>query len=199
MKPNKTLLDTLLEVQALDRVSRAGYALRGVGNPESVSEHSWHVTFLVWVLGAETEDLDLGHAIELALVHDVAEVRTGDLPMVAGRYFPEGAKHRAEEAAAVEITAPLGDRVTTLLAEFNGAQTREARFVKACDKLQLMIKVARYESWGAGGLAEFWDNPDNFPVDEFASINQVRRELKARFRLARSLNDDVEGSAHQRS
>ena len=50
MKSNQTLLDTLLELQGLDRVPRTGYALRGVDNPESVSEHSWHVTFLAWTL-----------------------------------------------------------------------------------------------------------------------------------------------------
>ena len=26
-----------------------------------------------------------------------------------------------------------------------------------------MLKVAVYESWGTGALAEFWENPDNFP------------------------------------
>ena len=181
MKPNQTLLDTLLELQALDRTPRSGYALRGVDSPESVSEHAWHVSFLVWALGDEEPGLDLAHAIEIALVHDLAEVRTGDLPMTANRYLPEGAKHAAETAAARELTAPLGERAVALLEEFNRAQTREARFVKACDKLQLMIKVARYESWGAGGLAGFWDNPDNFPVDEFDAVNRLRRELRERF------------------
>jgi len=181
MKSNETLLETLFELQGLDRVRRTGYALRGIDDPESISEHSWHVTFLVWALGIETPDLDLAHAIEVALVHDVAEIRTGDIPMPAGRYFPEGAKDAAEDAAIRELTAPMGERVAELLEEFNRAETREARFVKACDKLQLMIKVAKYESWGAGGLSEFWSNPNNFPVDEFESINRVRRQLKERF------------------
>lgn len=182
MKTNHELLDVFRELQVLDRVGRAGYVLRGISDPESVSEHSWHVTFLVWALGAQTQDLDLGHAIELALTHDLAEVRTGDLPMVAGRYFPSGAKHEAETQAVAELTAPLGKRAVELLEEFNSAETREARFVKACDKLQLMIKVSVYESWGAGGLAEFWANPDNFASDEFAPIARIQSELKNRFR-----------------
>lgn len=182
MEPNPTLLDTLLELQGLDRVQRAGYALRGVDRPESVAEHTFHVAFLVWALGVETPNLDLAHTIEIALAHDVAEVRIGDLPMPAGRYLPEGAKNGAEELATRELTAPLGERVVELVEEFNRAETREARFVKACDKLQMMIKVARYQSWGEKGLAVFWDNPANFPVDEFESVNELRRELKERFR-----------------
>ena len=48
MKQNSTLLETLLELQHLDRVPRMGFVLRGVADPESVSEHLWHVTMLVW-------------------------------------------------------------------------------------------------------------------------------------------------------
>jgi len=43
MGPNSDLLDLLLEVQNLDRIPRLGYLLSGVSDPESVSEHTWHV------------------------------------------------------------------------------------------------------------------------------------------------------------
>jgi putative hydrolases of HD superfamily len=180
MRPNDTLLDTLLEMQVLDRVPRSGWTLRGVPDAESVAEHGFHVAFLVWALAGEVPDLDRGRAVELALVHDVAEVRFGDLPATAGHYLPAGAKHAAEVEAAGDLLAPLGSRATALYAEYDAKQSREARFVAACDKLQLMIKVARYESWGARGLAEFWDNPGNFPSDEFPPVRRVFDELRQR-------------------
>ena len=62
-----------------------------------------------------------------------------------------------------DVLAPLPARAPGLFAEYLAAATPEARLVKACDKLQLMLKVAVYERWGESGLAEFWDNPDNFP------------------------------------
>jgi len=180
MRPNETLLDLLFELQILDRVPRSGYVLRGVDSPESVSEHSWHVLFLVWALGSEIEGLDVARAVEIALVHDLAELRVGDLPRTASRYFPAGAKKEAERAAMEEILAPLPERARALYAEYQAGETLEARLVKACDKLQLMVKVAVYESWGAQGLAEFWRNPDNFPDDDLEPVRRLFDRLRRR-------------------
>ena len=180
MRPNETLLDSLLELQVLDRVPRTGFALRGVADGESVSEHSWHVAFLVWALSQREPDLDPLHALGLALIHDVAEVRLGDLPRTASRYLAREVKHAAERAAMQEILAPLGKRGVQLYDEYSRGETREARFVKACDKLQLMLKVSLYEGWGEGGLSEFWENPENFPDRGFETVDTVFDELQAR-------------------
>jgi len=180
MRRNDTLLDLCLELQILDRVPRSGYVLRGVDHPESVTEHSWHVLFLVWTLGPRIEGLDVHRAVEIALVHDLAELRIGDLPRVASRYFPPGAKNTAELAAMEEILAPLPERALDLYREYQEGKSPEARLVKACDKLQLMLKVTVYERWGTGALAEFWDNPENFPDGGFAVVKELFEELRAR-------------------
>jgi putative hydrolase of HD superfamily len=180
MRRNESLLDLVLELQSLDRLPRAGYVLRGVTDPESVTEHSWHVLFLVWALGRRLPEVDVGRAVEIALVHDLAELRIGDLPRTASRYFPAGAKNAAESAAMEEILAPLPPEARQLYAEYQAGSTPEARLVKACDKLQLMLKVAAYERWGADGLAEFWDNPDNFPDGGFAPVRELFDELRRR-------------------
>lgn len=182
MKPNEDLLETLLELQNLDRVPRMGYQLRGVAEPESVSEHGWHLVFVIWALAPAIDDIDVLRAIEIALVHDVAEVRTGDLPMTASRYLPAGAKAAAERAALDELLAPLGGRARELFAEYQAQESREARLVKACDKLQLLLKVATYQSWGQGALDEFWRHRGNFPSDEFAPVAALATRLEARFR-----------------
>lgn len=184
MEANERLLDLLLELQVLDRVPRAGFMLRGVPEAESVSEHCWHVVFLVWALGGEIDEVDTFRAVEIALVHDLAELRVGDLPRTAAKYLPQGAKNEAETAAIAEVLAPLPARSRALYAEYQAGETPEARLVKACDKLQLMLKVAVYERWGAGGLAEFWDNPDNFPDGGFAPVAELFAELCARRRAA---------------
>lgn len=180
MRRNDHLLDLLLEVQNLDRVPRSGYALRGVPAGESVSEHCWHVVFLVWALGREIDGLDTGRAVEIAIVHDLAEMRVGDLPRTANRYFPEGAKKEAERSAMADILAPLPASSRQLYDEYQAAETPEARLVKACDKLQLMLKVAVYEEWGAEGLKEFWNNPENFPDGGFAPVRELFDELRRR-------------------
>jgi putative hydrolase of HD superfamily len=180
VRRNAALVDALLELQILDRVPRSGWLLRGVPEPESVSEHAFHVVLLAWALGPQVPGLDVAHAIELAIVHDLAEVRLGDLPRTAARYLPPGAKHAAEEAALAELLAPLGDRAALLYREYHDRSTPESRFVAACDKLQLMLKVTLYERWGAGGLAEFWEHPANFPDDEFAPVTEAFAALRQR-------------------
>jgi putative hydrolases of HD superfamily len=180
LRRNENLLDVFLELQVLDRIPRSGFALRGVADPESVTEHSWHVVFIVWVLGGRLPGLDVARAVEMALVHDLAELRVGDLPRTAGRYFPEGAKKAAETAAMSEVLAPLPERARRLYAEYQDGTSLEARLVKACDKLQLMLKVAVYESWGSGALVEFWHNPDNFPAPGIQPVDELFAELRRR-------------------
>jgi len=197
MKANETLLDLLLEAQFLDQVPRSGYVLRGIADPESVTEHSWHVLFLVWVLGARIPGLDVQRAMGIALVHDLAEVRLGDLPRTSARYFPEGAKEQAESAAMAEILAPLPADAQALYKEYLERKTPESRLVKACDKLQLMIKVMVYEGWGAGGLAEFWKKEANFPDGEFEPVAEVvaalRRRHRERIESGRASHTDKSG------
>ena len=180
MKANRSLLDVFLEIQMLDRIPRAGFVLRGVAEPESVAEHTLHVLFLVWALGPKIDGLDVARAVEIALIHDLAELRIGDLPRTSSHYFPDGAKKAAESAAMADVLAPLGERARLLYDEYLHAETPEARLVKACDKLQLMLKVAVYERWGTGALAEFWDNPENFPDGGFPVVREIFEELRRR-------------------
>src|SRR5206468_13032806 len=83
--------------------------------------------------------------VEIALVHDLAELRIGDLPRTSSHYFPEGAKKEAEAAAMADVLAPVAERALPLYEEYQRGTTPEAKLVKACDKLQLMLKVAVYE------------------------------------------------------
>lgn len=177
---NASLLDLLLELQTLDRVPRSGYFLRGISDCESVSEHTFQLALLVWLLAAEEPALDRGHAVELALFHDLAELRIGDLPRTATTYLAAEVKHAAERRAAADILAPADPRANALYEEYEEGSSTEALFVRACDKLQLMIKVTVYESWGHRGLAEFWGNPANFPPSGFASIEHLFRSLQER-------------------
>jgi hypothetical protein len=43
-----------------------------------------------------------------------------------------------------------------------------------------MLKVAVYEHWGTGALAEFWDNSENFPDGGFPIVAEVFEELRKR-------------------
>lgn len=178
MARHSTLLPLLLELQTLDRLPRTGYLMRGVSDAESVSEHCFHVAVLVLALAGSVDGLDRERTLELALLHDLGELRISDLPRTANRYLPEGAKRRAELAAGRDLLAPLGDRARALHREALEGESREARFVHACDQLQMLIKVAAYERAGARGLEEFWDSTD-LAACEFDSVRAVFETLTA--------------------
>jgi len=102
------------------------------------------------------------------------------LPLTASRYFTPGVKRHAESQAFADLAAPLGSRARRLFAQYQESSTPEARLVKACDKLQLMLKVAAYEAWGTGDLADFWHTPAHFPSFDIAPVDDLIAELERR-------------------
>lgn len=134
----------LLECLALKALPRAGWVRVGVDRPESVAAHSWGVAWLVLALCPP--DLDRLRALEIAIVHDLPEVRVGDLTP-HDDVTPDD-KHAAELQAleALAEGLPDGERLVALWREYEAAQTPEARFVKACDKLDMALQAAAYQA-----------------------------------------------------
>jgi putative hydrolase of HD superfamily len=132
----------LLEAVGLKDVTRAGWARRGVAPSESVAAHSWGVAWLALVLCPA--GVDRGRALAIALVHDLAEVRVGDLTPHDG--VPKAEKHRREVEALSALVAPLPNaaEIAALWAEYAAGATPEARLVRACDKLDMALQAQRY-------------------------------------------------------
>lgn len=145
--------ERLLEALALKDLPRAGWVRVGVQAPESVAAHAWGVAWLVLALCPP--ELDRGRALAIAVVHDLAEVRVGDLTPHDGT--PASEKARREREAFRDLVAPLAGaaEMEAMLAEYMGAGTPEGRFVRACDKLDMALQAARYEAAQGLDLAEF--------------------------------------------
>lgn len=146
--------ERLIEALALKALPRAGWVRAGVPKPESVAAHSWGVAWLVLVLCPD--DLDRDRALSIAIVHDLAEVRVGDLTPHDGVAPDE--KARRERTAFAELVAPLpnADALVALAADYG--RTPEGRFVKACDKLDMALQAAAYSDAHALDLSEFVDS-----------------------------------------
>ncbi len=150
--PTDGLHALLMEALALKALPRAGWVRAGVPAPESVAAHSWGVAWLVLALCPP--HLDRGDALAIATLHDLAEVRVGDVtPHDA---MPKAEKQRREAAAMQALLAPLphGDALMALWLDYDGARTPEGRFVKACDKLDMALQAQRYAAEGTP-TAEF--------------------------------------------
>ncbi len=157
------LLEFIREVNSLEAVARGGFVISGVQNAESVQAHSHGVALTALALAEmEGKPFDRGRLLLMALLHDIAESRTGDIVLRFQHYFPAGALASAEQSAGNEILAPLPESWRSAHDEALAGKSFEARIVRAADKLQMMIKIAAYEDQHRGDLEAFWKNPKNF-------------------------------------
>ena len=186
------LVDLLLETATLKRMPRSGWQMRGVPHVESVAEHSFGVVFVALALAdlieeearreSRSRNLDLEKVLLMALLHDLAEVRLGDLPVSAQRLIPPEVKSEAEASAVEDMLAPLptAERWTALWQEFEAQTSPEGRLVRDADKLEMMVQCLRYEQAGSKGLEEYWQATDqrewHFPLcaELYARLRDLR-------------------------
>lgn len=193
------MLSTLIELQRLKRLDRTGWTLRGLPNgSESVAAHSFGVSVTAMLLAdrcaAQGVPVDVEKVLRIALLHDWAETRVGDMPRTATLYFGSAARQQAEKAAFSDIVNPIdaNGSYTKLYNEYEHRQSFEARLVKAADILDLLIQALALERAGARGLDEFWEvaeKPD-FNLEGAAEqvvLDLLRSILNARNELHRNV------------
>lgn len=154
------MIDDLLELQRLKALRRAGWVRAGVPDPEDVAAHSWGVGLLVLV--TLPEGLDRGRALAFAVVHDLAEVRTGDLTPHDGVSAED--KARAEAAAMAELCAARPD-LRAIWEDYERQDSAEARFVRQCDRVDMALRAAAYHREGRAGMAEFVASAERFVTE----------------------------------
>lgn len=145
----------LLEALSLKELPRTGWVRAGVERPESVAAHSWGVAWLVLALCPDHIDREV--ALAMAVLHDLPEVRAGDITPRCGVGPDE--KQLREQRAFDGMLRPLPAwrELRSLWNEFEAQRTLEARFVRACDKLDMALQARRYACEGLD-LGEFLDS-----------------------------------------
>lgn len=174
------LLQALLALVPLDRLPRTGWLQRGVVVPESLAGHTVGVAHLALALAPrESPALAPDRVVALCLVHDAPEALTGDLPRSGSRHLPPGAKAQAEAAAARELLEPLHPLALERWREYAGGETREARFARLCDRLQLGVRLLAYLRAGQRGLDDFVATVRALDATEFPAAAAFHGELLA--------------------
>jgi putative hydrolases of HD superfamily len=192
------MLSILLELQRLKRLDRTGWVLRGLPpGAESVAAHSYGVALTAMLLADECAArgarVNVERVLRLALLHDLQETRTGDLPRTVADYYGKEARRRAERAAFDDIMRGLGSeqaacRYAALHEDYEERASLEARLVKAADVIDLLAQALSFERAGARGLAEFWENATAYDfgldgacretvAEAIAALVEARREL----------------------
>jgi len=137
--------DQLKEILGLKNVLRAGWVRAGIPSPESVAAHSWGMSMLALKLAPK--ELDLARILSLCIVHDIPEVRVGDLTP-----HDDTSTKAADELKAMTEMAP---EWVSLFEEYEQGQTPEAKFVKQLDKLDMALQAEKYQDEFGLSLSEF--------------------------------------------
>lgn len=151
-------LTFIAEADKLKTILRAS-PLAAADRRENDAEHSWHLALMVMLLAEYADEpIDVGHAMQLVVVHDLVEIYAGDSPVFDAAAVV-GQRER-EEAAAERLFPLLPDdqaaRVRALWDEFEEGRTPEARFCKAMDRLEPMLLnwLNRGGTWQMPGATE---------------------------------------------
>lgn len=183
-------LGVLLQGNQLKRTSRTGWDQRGVVAPESVADHSYGVAFTVLILAPLLAvPVDMGKALTMALLHDLPESLTSDIPTPAWRLMPANTKSRTENQAMKMILdgAASRDELWAAWRELKDCRSTEARLVHDADKIELYLQAVIYqEQTGNLRLAEFWQNPAEFHFPQAEALYTALRQRRARDEDART-------------
>lgn len=175
----------LLACDRLKQVERTTFLHSGL-RPENSAEHSWHLALMALTLGEYAPaGTDLGHVVELLLVHDLVEIHAGDLSFAAAE--PQQTQQAQKESQAAQALFGLlpeaqREQFHALWNEFEAVQTPEARFARSLDALQPMLLT-----WGEGGLGCTARSPD-ITRERVLRLKEPRlREFPALWALAQQV------------
>ena len=145
--------ETFIEILGLKDLDRAGWLRSGLTNVESVAAHSWGVAFLAFHLCPE--ELDRQRLMEMAICHDVAEIKVGDITPYDGISSEDKVAMETEAMLAISSKLPRGVEMLALYMEYEAGITPEARFLKLCDKLDMALQSYEYQNRTDVDLSNF--------------------------------------------
>lgn len=120
-----------VEFAGVERALRYPY-----GRAENDVEHSFHLALSATEMAAAYHpELNTGLISEFSLVHDLVEIKTGDVPTYHISEEARRQKEQNEHDALEALLAELPPHITTILRRYEEQIEPEARFVRFIDKL----------------------------------------------------------------
>ncbi|HCE2592567.1 TPA: HD domain-containing protein [Vibrio parahaemolyticus] len=138
----KKQLALLIELDKLKSVLRRTRVKSAEGRLENSGEHSWHVALMAVLMEEHANaPVDICRVMKMLLIHDVVEIDAGDTFV----YDTAASKEQAEkEIKAAErlfgmLPTDQGQELLALWQEFEAAQSDDAKYAKALDRLIPML------------------------------------------------------------
>lgn len=142
--PDDATLDALLAVwkaaEPLKSTLRSSHT--ATGRSESTAEHTWRLMFAILLFEEELRGVDVPRLLKIALIHDLAEAVSGDVPATV--QTTDDGKTERERTDLAALLAPLPparrDGLMALWEEYEAATTPEAILAKGFDKLETILQ-----------------------------------------------------------
>jgi putative hydrolases of HD superfamily len=151
------------------------------GRQESVAEHTWRVALMALLIVPKLNTkLDLLKVLKMALIHDLNEAYIGDVPAFAKNHASHKDEERKNMQALLEkYPNSLMQEFCNLWEEYQKAETTEAKFVKALDKMEVRLQhnEASISSWEDIEFIRSQYSADKYcEFDEF--IKELNEQIK---------------------
>jgi putative hydrolase of HD superfamily len=166
----------LYEIGLLKRYKRTGWSQVGVPLPESVADHSFRASVIASVLAA-MEGTDPQRAAFLALWHDSQETRTTDLPHLTKNYVSAAANEQVTRDQVAPLPPSVAGMISAAVAEYEAAETQEARCARDADKLECLLQAREYQEQGHANVQPWIDS--SLAALTTASAKQLAHEAMA--------------------
>ena len=173
----KDILSTLETASRLKTTMRHCYT--APGRTESVADHSWRVALMAMLLREEKafDGIDMDRVIRMALIHDLGEIFTGDIPTFQKTESDAAAEDRLYLDWVQSFPEPQRSEWTVLLQEMLELKSPEAKVYKALDKMEALI--SHNESELSTWLPLEYDLQYSYGQRE-AECNGMLREIRSR-------------------
>lgn len=170
-------LEFLYEIGALRLIPRQWQRFH-LTNAQNLTEHHYRVMWLALIIAVREKVGDTSKILKMAMAHDIAESRTGDVDYLARQYVIRNEDQGIEDM--LEDT-PLKDEFLKLWQEYEARESIEAKIVKDADNLDVDMELRELGAQGHRLEDEWREARDHIAANHFytKTAKQLYKEIKA--------------------
>lgn len=153
MNAYKRIANFLFEIGTMRKLPRMHrQMLLTADDSDTIASHSYRVAIIAWIL-AKQEGADPYKSVMMALLHDIAEARTGDHNWVHKKYV----KVFEDEVHKEQLHGMPFPELKEFIDEYEKRESKEALVAKHADLLDQVLLLREYQ-WQGNQEANVWLN-----------------------------------------